>query len=461
VQNKTGQPVTLQSVAMNDSAFCTERSVTREVTHHIITADGLVYGYVASGDYILARMHDAEERPVYGFEVQSRFLPGYGVSCPQAAAIQVGNDVVEVRAAPFDPSGSPFGVNSLELHVNGQLLAPLNNNSFWAELRSTRVLNLPSGGLIYFDDFAGRYGGRYWVPRAITMLWPQHSAFSEYTVKLSTPYNEEGSSADSLLEIQLIRPDEARYSARGMLGNNDGNPNNDFIRRNGQVLAQDSAVNWTALYALFGGDWLVKPQECLFSGGCITEPQFPTKAVVLTDEQRTLGEIACANLAGYYREACIHDVGLSGSIELVKNYYANTEDLNSMAERIVTPGVDVPVYFLSVGEKTDLPGYGGERFRRAYQVTHKSGEGQFLLTIRPPRGASAFFSEGTAGPLTPSFAATGNKDVSIDVQCDKPDPNWALLGNAWAVTGAVQLWAVDPLSGFVKQLLDEKPLVCL
>ncbi|MDR1529056.1 MAG: hypothetical protein LBS40_01335 [Burkholderiales bacterium] len=433
---------------------------------HMITADGLAYDYVASGDYILARVHDAQEQPVHGFEVQSRFLPGYDVSWPQVAAMQVGDDVVEVRAVPFAPSGyESYGyANALELYVNGRLLASVNNRVFWQGVRNVPILDLPSGGRIHFDDFVGRGGGHYWAPRELTVFWPRNGAFSEYAVKLSTPYVEQGGREEDviLLEVQIIRSDAAGYRHRGMLGNNDGNPANDFVRRNGQTLAQDSAVSWTALYSLFGGDWLVKPRECLFIGGCLREPDFPTRAVALTDEQRVLGEIACAGLTGYYREACIHDVGLSGSTELVESYYANTEDLNDMAERLVTPGVDVPLYLLSiVGARTGLPEYDGEGFKRAYRVTHQSGEGEFLLTIRPPRGASAFFSEGSVGALTQSFTATGSHEVSVDVWCDTPDPQWAQLGDAWASAGTVQLWAVDPLSGFASRLLGEKRLACV
>ncbi|ROR04058.1 alpha-tubulin suppressor-like RCC1 family protein [Delftia acidovorans] len=433
---------------------------------HLVTADGLAYDYVASGDYILARVHDADEEPVHGFEVQSRFLPGYDVSWPQAAAMQVGNDVVEVRAVPFAPAEMEWAgyANTLELHVNGQLLASLSDDGFWNGLRRTRVQNLPSGGLVYFDDFAGRGGGAYWVPRAVTVLWPQNGPFAEYAVKLSTPYFEQGTAkADSfsLMEVQIIRPAAAQGAARGMLGNNDGSPGNDLIRRNGEVLAHGSTLSWTALYALFGGDWLVKPQECLFGSGCMAQPSFPEKAVVLSDKQRKLGEIACAGLTGYYREACIHDVGLSGSIELVKDYYANTADLNAMADKLVTPGVDLPMYVLSsMGASARLPDYPGKGFRQAYQVTHQNGEGQFMLTIRPPRGTSAFFSAGGAGALKQNLAATDGLEVSVDVQCETPDPAWAKLGDSWARRGAVQLWAVDPLSGFASRLLGEKSIFC-
>jgi len=183
---------------------------------------------------------------------------------------------------------------------------------------------------------------------------------------------------------------------------------------------------------------------------------------VLTDVQRTLGEIACSGLKGYYREACIHDVGLSGSTDLVKDYYSNTEDLNAMADKLITPNVTLAEYeLLSTGIKTNLPSYSGEGFQQTYRVVHKKNDGQFMLTIRPPRNATAFFSTDSAGANTQSFTSEGTQEVKIDVQCKNPDPLWMRLGDAWPHRGALQLWAIDPLSGFTSQLLGEISISCV
>ncbi len=423
---------------------------------YMVTADGMAYTYLATGNYILARVHDAQEQPVHGLEVQANFLPGFGAAWLYSTAMQVGNDVVEFRPAIL---GHDIYSVGLEVMINGDYLyTPAKNGTggSWPET-SRRLVQLPGGGLLYVDAFVEQY----WTykPRSLTVIWPQDGPFDGYAVNVSV-LDGQFREPEPFVELQFTRPDRLAGRERGLLGNNDGNPNNDFIRRNGQVLAQDTPLSSTALYALFGGDWLVKPRECLFADGCATEPIFATQPVELTPEQRALGEIACAGLTGFYREACINDVGLTGSTDLVREYYANTDDLNDMANRVVTPGVDIAVYQLSAGAKTNLPEYQGEGFRQSYQVTHQVGEGKFLLTIRPPRGGSAFFSEGSEGALKQSITATGNLNTSVDVQCDNPDPNWAPLGDAWAYAGAVQLWAVDPLSGFAKQLLAEKRLVC-
>ena len=427
---------------------------------YMITADGMAYTYLATGNYILARVHDADEQPIHGFEVQANFLPGFGAAWLYSTAMQVGDDVVEFRPAIL--GHNPFSVG-LEVMVNGNYLyAPAQNGTggSWPGT-SLRLVQLPGGGLLYVDAFVQQYFT--YKPRRLTVIWPQDGPFDGYAVNVSM-LDGQFTNPEPFMELQFTRPEKYAGHERGLLGNNDGNPKNDFIRRNGQMLGQDTPLSSTGLYALFGGDWLAKPSECLFAAGCSTDPEFASQPVELTPEQRAFGEFACAGLTGFYRQACINDVGLTGSTDLVKGYYANTEDLNYMAGRIVTPGVDVPMYLLFAGERTGLPGYdaAGEKmgFRQAYQVMLQSGEGPFLLTIRPPRGASAFFSEGSPGALTQSFTATGSKNVSVDVQCGNPDPNWSLLGDLWASAGAVQLWAVDPLSGFASRLLGEKRLSC-
>jgi alpha-tubulin suppressor-like RCC1 family protein len=431
---------------------------------HLITADGLAFDYIASGDYILQQVLDEKGEPLEGIEVQARFLPGYGVSWPQAVAMRVGDDAVEIHAG-FDSLG---GQNILYLKVNGELQGTPGR---WHAVKDgSRTLHLPSGGVILFEDFSGRVMGRLWDPRALTVVWPQGMGLDGYGVHLSTPYVNESSFDKgtapilSQLEIQLIRPSTHTGRERGMLGDNDGDPSNDFRRRNGEVLGQDAAMSWTGLYALFGGDWLVRPHECLFDDGCVTPPDFPTSAAVLTADQRALGEAACSELAGYYREACIHDVGLSGSVELVQGFYANTADLNEMASLLLTPSVDFPVYVLSRDKRESLPESTLEQhvFRLYTSVTQVSGEGQYLLSLRPPKGASASFAAGYPGALDEFLTSEGELATAVDVHCGQPDQAWSdRLGEAWPQVGAVQLWSIDPLSGFASLKLSEFPLYCM
>ncbi len=425
---------------------------------YLLTPDGLAYDYIASGDYILQQVVDEEGLPIEGLQVQARFLPGFDVSWPYSSALQVGDDTVEITPVILGHDSYSIG---MEVRVNGEYLYPPakgGTGGSWAPLLNKRLVRLPGGGLIFIDAFVEQFFT--YKPARLTVIWPADGPFDGYGLQVSMPEGQ-FANPEPFMELQFIRPDTHAGRERGMMGNNDGDPSNDFMRRNGDVLGQDAAMSWTALYALFGGDWLVRSHECLFSDGCVTPPDFPTTAVVLTPEQRALGEAACSALTGFYREACIHDVGLSGSVELVQAYYANTTDLNEMAALLQTPDVDLAVYTLDQGEREDLPEYTPKNpaFRLGVSVTHVSGEGNFLLTLRPPRGASASFSAGFPGALNESLIGEGDLATAVDVQFGQPDPEWSeRMGEAWPRFGALQLWSLDPLSGFANGKLSEIPL---
>lgn len=411
---------------------------------HLVTGDGLAYDYYASGDHVLQRVPGIE-----GLEVQGRFLPGMGVSWPQAVAMQVGEDVVEIHGNLQRFSLFPVS-HRLEIYINGH--SPFSNNE-WQPVEQSRHIRLPGGGTIYFDQMIRRRAGLWVDPIAVTVIWPKSGPFEGYAVRVSGIAFSQSEGYDyahlpPIIDITLHRPDTYTGQERGMLGTNDGDPANDLTRRNGQVIDFTANLSWTVLYGLFGGDWLVRPGECLFRNGCI-EPGFPSSPVILDPEQRLIAEIACSNLEGWYREACIHDVGLIGSVDVVQGLYANTADLNQMAGQIVQPGVDIPLYQLQAGE-VDASGFVE---RRAFQVQHLSGTGEYMLLIRPPRGFTAVLAANNAA----SLVGSGNLDDEIVLSC-MPDPNWSELGALWPAEGYLQLWAMDPLSGGLRHRLDEIPL---
>lgn len=407
---------------------------------HLITADGLAYDYYGSGDYILQKIPGVD-----GIEVQGRFLPGFGVSWPQAVAMRVGSDIVEVHGARFDPPDWPAS-HLLRVWVNGRPVAPIHA---WKSFEKRRYIELPAGGGIYVDQFIGRFSGSLVNPIELTVLWPQGGSTEDYGVKISGLVFDEidgDAYADTppMLQFTLLRPDNPLGPERGMLGTNDGNPATDLTRRNGQVIEFSENLTWTELYAMFGGDWLVRPSECLFRNGCI-EPEFPMSPVALTPYEQRLAEVACHELRGWYFQACVHDAGLLGSTELVQALYSNTEDLNHMADRIVRPGVDVPVFQLSMGPIDDADGY-----RLHYEVDLIEGQGEYLLTVRPPRWATAQLENGQTSRLG-STATQG----WVDVEHCVADPFWQELDLDWQESGVLQLWTVDPISGGGRTLQDE------
>jgi len=415
---------------------------------HIVTGDKLGYDYYASGDYVLSRVKD-----ISGYEIQARFLPGYKTSWPQAVALQVGADVVEIQGVKRDGHGDGSGVpiNALAIWVNGKkgILGTDNRYSHWKseDSISKRIAKLPSGGIIAVThtdssnvlSFASN----------LTIIWPEGSPTQNYGVVLSVAQK-----GDPFVHIQIARPDDYAGQERGLMGNNDGDPKNDFIRRNGEVLGVDHNISFTELYALFGADWLVRPYESLFRNPEAIKPQFPTDVVTLTPEQRRLGEQACGALTGFYREACIIDVGLTGNADIVKEYYAHTEDLNYLSEQIVTPSVDEAYYSMSVADRAyEIDSGYYLHYKQAIHIVHEAGQGQFMLLVRPPRGATALLSTGEM-----SYTADGNYSTYIDVDCT--EPNEQTNSEFLLATGTVQLWLQDPLSGTASKMISEVALPC-
>ncbi|WP_309544719.1 VWD domain-containing protein [Alkalilimnicola ehrlichii] len=418
---------------------------------HLVTADGLGYDFNATGDYILLRVPGVD-----GLEVQGRFLAGYDGSWPQAVAAQVGADVVEIHVMELDQSEAytPYHY-ALRVLVNGQELYPPRG---WETVRERGYVPLPGGGALLVEQFAAYGGSAFWRvdPISVLVVWPEDGPGQGYGVRMSAP---DVTAADMpIAEIEIIRPETHAGQERGLLGNNDGDPTNDFIRRNGQVLGQDTPLNWTTLYALFGGDWLARSHECLFRNGC-QSASFPTSATILSPEQRLLGEAACRELTGYYREACIIDVGLTGSPELVQAYYANTDDLNFMADRIVYPGVDVAVFALDRGPREQLaePQASGLAYVQQFNVRRVTGEGSYLLRVRPPAGASARLADEAADDIY-----TDDMASEVEVLCGEPDPEWHRFEELQMPSaGALQLWSVDVLTGGARDLLGEISLTCV
>ena len=110
---------------------------------HIITSDGLGYNFFASGDYILSRIEEMQNE----YEIQGRFLPGFETSWPQAIALRVGNDIVEVQSSRANIGRNTF-INSFKIWVNSERIDILTDSNEHLKLRGIR---LPSGGNIIVD----------------------------------------------------------------------------------------------------------------------------------------------------------------------------------------------------------------------------------------------------------------------------------------------------------------------
>lgn len=412
---------------------------------HLVSADGLALDYYASGDYVLRRIDGVDD-----LEVQVRFLPGQGVSWPQAVALKVGDDVVEIHGEHLELYRGLIS-HRLTIWVNGELL---RQRGQWGSLLEERYIQLSGGGGIYIDSFVLRNNGLGDIdPSAITVHWPAGGSAEGYGLEVASLQFSQDDALEfgnlpPIIELRQIRPPTHAGLERGLAGNNDGDPLNDLTRRNGQVIEYSDELTWTELYILFGADWLVRPFECLFSNGCIV-PTFPKSPETLTPEQVALGAAACFRLVGWYREACIHDVGLLGDAEIVQALYANTSDLNAHADAIDRPGHDFPLFQLDDLGREEA----GSADRYDFQITAISGAGKYLVTVRPPKFSSASF----VGAGEQSFIGDAALLESLDVFCAN-DVHWSELGDDWPDEGEIQLWGIDPISGSARALLDHIPI---
>lgn len=411
---------------------------------HLLTADGLALDYYASGDYVLARVDG--QRPI---EVQGRFLPGHDASWPQAVALQVGPDVVEIHTDTLDAA---FRVSHrLRIWVNGT--EPVEPGA-WQPFRNTRALRLPGGGLIVLEAVVDRFLGELSDPSRVLVLMPEDHEYPDFGVRVQSLIFDQSEQLDfadvpPILSVSILRGESVLGRDSGLLGTANGNENDDMTLSGGSIIPFSDNLTWTELYAQFGASWLVRPYECLFRNGCL-DPQFPKLPAVLDPGRRQFAEAACFGLEGWYREACIHDVGLSGSAELVQGLYRNVEDLNFMADRIERPGADFPFLTLTAGAAEAVDSYELHHFT----VERVEGQGPFMLTVRPPKGTTAVLHSTGDGTLT------GDGDLLVDavrLSCI-PDPEWSEIGAAWPIEGRLELWAVDPISGTAETRLGAMPL---
>lgn len=407
---------------------------------HIVTTDRLAYDYYASGDYILSRVPG-----VGGYEIQGRFLPGFQTSWPQALAIKVGADTIEVQGVQTDGHGDGSGVplNKLIVWVNGEATIGHELNS------SRRVFRLPAGGLLLVNAHATTGIAR--VPEEIAIFWPRGSQTESYSARIRVSQNSTGLKTAPFVSIQLTRNANFRGLEQGLLGNHNGDPSDDLQRRNGEILVADGALSFTELYGLFGADWLVRPLESLFRNPNAIKPIFPSTTVTLTDAQRIFAEEACKALQGFYREACIMDVGLTGDVDLVRQYYANTTDLNDIASRLVIP--PAPFFNSSLTAARRVFNADKSAFTQLLTVTPISGDGSFRLVVRPPRARSASFKNGLTSQI-------GSGLFSAEVAVNCKDTNVGTDSELFPVQGEIQLWGVDPLSGGDGRLFGSVALPC-
>ncbi|MBA3921068.1 MAG: VWD domain-containing protein [Nostocaceae cyanobacterium] len=272
---------------------------------HLITFDGLSYNFQTVGEFILAKSKDGD------VEVQTRQTPvNSNLSLNSAVAIRVGSDRVAIYAQdlPDADTSTQLRVNGKPVVIEGNKVA-LSSGGAIAKNGGTYIVNLPSG---------------------------------EKVVVTASTFN-----GKSYLDIVIYVYNQPNRMS-GLLGNLDGNRDNDQISRDGNVLSSRSTygnlkdvlnlvgvgklpVNLDAadklyldkLYKDFGNSWRVKQQESLFdyptgmTTANYTDKNFPKNYLtldMLSTEQIAKAQNACekAKVTQDMMSGCIYDVGFTG-----------------------------------------------------------------------------------------------------------------------------------------------------
>jgi hypothetical protein len=244
---------------------------------HLVTFDGTRYSFQAVGEFVAA--HD----PGQGFGVQVRQEPVPGsrlVSVNSAVAYDVAGDRVEVRVGDLAPV----------LVVDGQV-------------RDEPEVSLPAGGAV--RQLAAPYG------RVVAVTWPDGSAATARSIGRWGLH----------LTVQPAEPRAGRLE--GLLGDFDGDPDNDLRPRGGDPLPLPPTFE--ALYGEFADSWRVDADTSLFTYPPGTGPEtyadrtFPDRHVTVDElPNRAWAEEVCRRTGVTEPgalQACTLDVALTGQPE--------------------------------------------------------------------------------------------------------------------------------------------------
>jgi hypothetical protein len=241
---------------------------------HLVTHDGLHYGFQAVGEFVLVRSADGR------FEIQVRQRPPFSAarhaSMNSAVAARVGDHRVAVYATSADP----------ELWIDG---AP-----------ATAPVTLEGGGGI--DSKA-----RGWV-----ISWADGSM-------LTANVNRAGA-----IDLSVVLSAGRAAQVGGLLGDFDGISANDLTTRDGRT-TDPSELNYDFLYRVFGNSWRIAQADSLFdyepgeSTTTFTDLTFPdayldfeSLAAAARDQAEEQCHAAAVAIQPFI-DACRFDVAVTGN----------------------------------------------------------------------------------------------------------------------------------------------------
>lgn len=254
---------------------------------HLTTFDGARRSMMAVGEFDMVIAD--------GMRVQIRTAP-WGthqhISINTAAAFDVNGDTVVIDALAEESADDPPG--ALLVTVNGDRHT----------VGQAQRLELPGDGTVM------RIGD------ALLVSWPDESS-SLVTLRHAS------------LDIQVSLGDE-NTTVTGLFGDSDGNPDNDYFARDGQL---PDPLTDEAFYGVVVDSWRVDEASTLFGEELTHDPSFPAPGDPLAEVDPavlTWAEMICraAGLVEIDFDECVLDVAATGDAAFSQRAAANQAMVN-------------------------------------------------------------------------------------------------------------------------------------
>ncbi|NER83371.1 MAG: hypothetical protein F6K42_28225 [Leptolyngbya sp. SIO1D8] len=288
---------------------------------HIITYDGLRYSFQTVGEFLLSRSGSGQ------FEVQARQkqVPGRQISLNTAVAMQIGTHRVAIYAQDAPDGSSPLWVDGQPETLSNQGVALADGSTILEVNNREYVIQAPTG-------------------EQVAVRWIQAQGLPFLNI---TPYVENNRNGQFM----------------GLLGNLDGNPEDDLQIRNGGVVPVQSSYTQVSqlvrrvvpspiplstvenaffeqLYRQFGDSWRITQAESLFDYGpgqstqTFTNRSFPSRFPTLTGIVPAQIEAATqtcqeAGVEPIFLEGCVFDVAATGQPDFA------TAAVNAIADTLI------------------------------------------------------------------------------------------------------------------------------
>jgi hypothetical protein len=306
----TAVPITAQDIIQSPFCIARDESVTDGVQGrsygdpHINTYDQLHYSFQTLGEYVLSQSQDG------AFVVQARqgsVGDRDNLSLNTAVAMGVCGHRVGFYIQTAPDGRSPLWIDGVPTPRTGN------------------AIPLPAGGEVQF------------IGEDVAVIWPSGDQVRVHPISVS---------GEEFLNIMTTLGRDHARQVEGLLGNFNGNPDDDLMSRGGTVIPAESsysvATNTLAgilpsvipvrqvedayfdnLYRQFGDSWRVRPDESLFDYGpgqstaTFTDPSFPREvftlnAVAPETLENAVNTCEEAGVEESQMDGCVFDVAATG-----------------------------------------------------------------------------------------------------------------------------------------------------